>query len=112
MMLTTIVLFALAAVGGTVLTWMHLRDGDAPLVFAAGHGVLAAAGLVLLIWSVLQGGATGTLWAAVVLFVLAALGGFYLMVKHLQGESLSSGLMLGHGGAAVVGLVLLLIAYF
>lgn len=111
MMLTVIILFALAAVGGLVLTWMHLQNGDAPLLFAGGHGVLAATGLVLLLWTVLQAGASGMLWTATILFILAALGGFFLIVKHLRGESLSPGLMYGHGGTAVVAFVLLLIGY-
>lgn len=111
MMLAAIILFALAVGGGVVLAWMHLQNDDAPLLFASGHGVLGAAGLVSLLWAVLQGSATGLLWAAVVLFVLTALGGFVLITKHLRGESLSAGLMYGHGSTAVVAFILLLIAY-
>lgn len=111
MMLTAVILFALAAIGGLVLTAMHLQRGDAPLTFAAGHGILGAGGLVVLLWTTLQGSATGLLWTSVGIFVLAAVGGLVLITKHLRGESLSAGLMYGHGAAAVVAFVLLLVAY-
>lgn len=106
-----LIAFALAAVGGLVLIRMHLRKNDAPLGLAALHGLLAATGLVLLLWFVLQNGAEGLLWGSVALFLLAALGGFVLITKHLRGESLPTGLMYGHGGAAVVAFILLLVAY-
>lgn len=111
MLLYVLILFAVAALGGLVLARMHLKDDDAPLGLAAVHGLLGAAGLVLLLWFVLQNAAGGMLWGAVVLFVLAALGGFVLITKHLRGESLSSGLIYTHGAAAVIGFVLLLFVY-
>lgn len=111
MLLYAIIAFAVAAIGGLVLARMHLNDDDAPLGFAAVHGILGAAGLVLLLWFVLQNGVGGMIWGSVVLFVLAALGGFVLITKHLRGESLSSGLIYTHGGVAVVGFVLLLFVY-
>lgn len=111
MLLYVLILFAVAALGGLVLARMHLKDDDAPLGLAAVHGLFGAAGLVVLVWFVLQNGAGGMLWGAVVLFVLAALGGFVLITKHLRGESLSSGLIYTHGGAAVIGFVLLLFVY-
>lgn len=110
-MLTALIVFALAAVGGLVLLRLHVKHDDAPLGLAALHGLLAATGLVLLLWFVLQNGASGLLWASVALFVVAALGGFVLITKHLRGESLPNGLMYGHGGAAVVAFILLLIGY-
>lgn len=111
MLLYVLIIFAVAALGGLVLARMHLKDDDAPLGLAAVHGLLGAAGLVLLVWFVLQNGAGGMLWGSVILFVLAALGGFVLITKHLRGESLSSGLIYTHGAAAVIGFVLLLFVY-
>lgn len=112
MISTALVLFALAALGGIGLAWMHLQNDDAPLGIAAVHGLLGAAGLVVFLWALLQSGGGGLLWGSLVLFVLSALGGFLLIAKHLRGESLSSGLIFTHGGAAVVAFVLLLIAHF
>jgi len=111
MLLTALILFGLTALGGVALLWMHLQNDDAPLGIAAVHGLLGAAGIAVLVWTVLQTGAGGLLWGAVILFVLSALGGFVLIAKHLQGDSLAPSLMYGHGGAAVVAFVLLVAAY-
>lgn len=111
MLMTALIVFALAAIGGATLLWMHLQNDDAPIGLAAIHGVLAATGLVLLLWTVLQNGATRLLWSSVVLFVMAALGGFVLFTKHLRGESLPAGLLYGHGAAAVIAFLLLASAY-
>lgn len=111
MISTALILFALAAIGGIGLTLLHIKKDDAPLSVAAVHGILGAAGLVVLLWTVLQSGAGSLVWGSVVLFLLAALGGFVLITKHLRGESLTSTLMFTHGGAAVVAFVLLLVAY-
>ncbi|MEX2104461.1 MAG: hypothetical protein WD907_03905, partial [Bacilli bacterium] len=74
------------------------------------HGGVAATGLVLLIIAVLQG-ATGTLpLTALVLFVIAALGGFVLFAFHLRGRQLPKGLIYVHGLLAVVAEVLLIVA--
>lgn len=109
---TALILFALAALGGVGLAVMHIQNDDAPLIIAAVHGLLAASGLVVLILTVVQSGGSGLVWSSVALFVIAALGGFVLIAKHLQGKSLSNGLIFTHGGAAVVAFVLLLLAYF
>ncbi len=111
MLLTALILFGLAALGGTALLWMHLQNDDAPLGIAALHGLLGAAGLVVLLWTVLQRRAGSLLWASVLLFALAAVGGLVLITNHLRGNSLSPGLMYGHGGAAVVAFVLLIVSY-
>lgn len=111
MLFTALILFGLAALGGLFLLQSHLKNDHASLGVAAVHGLLGAAGLVVLIVTVLQRSAGTLLWAAVALFVIAALGGFVLIAKHLQGESLSPGLMYTHGGAAVIAFVLLLIVY-
>lgn len=107
-----LILFALAALGGIGLAWMHFENDDAPLSIAAVHGLLGAAGLVTLLWTLFQSGGDGLLWGSAVLFVLTALGGFLLIANHLREESLSSSLIFAHGGAAVVAFVLLLIVYF
>jgi hypothetical protein len=104
-----LVLFALAAVGGVTMLLMHLRSKKIPTALAVGHGVLAAVALVLLILAVAGGGASGKLTIAVVLFVVAALGGFVLFAAQLKGKPLSTPLIFIHGGVAVVAFVLLLL---
>ena len=48
--------------------------------------------------------------ASIVLFVIAALGGFVLFRKHTQGQLIPKPLMGVHAAVAVTGFVLLLIA--
>jgi hypothetical protein len=109
MLLASLVLFAVAAVGGATLAVMRLTNRPLPLALALGHGAIAAAGLVVLIVAVVGAAAVGTmLTAALVLFVIAAIGGFTLLSFHLRKKSLPIPLMLGHGGAAVVAFLVLL----
>ena len=99
------ILFGIAALGGVVLALMNER----PMILAIIHGLVAATSLVLLIIGVLQGGA-GTLPAvALILFVVAALGGFVLFASHLRGRNLPKGLIYVHGLLAVIAEVLLII---
>jgi hypothetical protein len=74
------------------------------------HGVAAATALVLLLIAVLANDLSGWATLALVLFVVAALGGFYLASLHLRGARHPTPLVLGHGLIAVVAFVALLIA--
>ncbi|MGG3468620.1 hypothetical protein ABES02_14205 [Neobacillus pocheonensis] len=106
MLTASAIVFALAALGGLVLASREER----PLSVAIIHGLVAATGLVLLIIAVIQG-ASGTLpLTALVLFVIAALGGFVLFSFHLRNRPLPKGLIFLHGLLAVIGEVLLIIA--
>jgi hypothetical protein len=110
MLTASIVLFAIAALGGITLATLRLGNRPLPFSLAIAHGVLAATGLVLLIAAIVVAAATSTvLNAALVLFIVAAIGGAILfLLFHLRGRSLPVPLMLGHGLLAVVAFVLLL----
>lgn len=108
------ILFALAALGGLTLAVLHFRSGGRerpPTALAVGHGLVAAAALVLLIIGVLGAAAGTSVLPAVALaiFVVAALGGAYLFLgKHLRGQPLPSAVVVIHGLAAVAGFLVLL----
>jgi ABC-type maltose transport system permease subunit len=101
-----IVLFALAALGGIVMAVMRFRGRELmPLGLAILHGLLAAAGLVALIWAVTEGlGAK----ASLALFIVAALGGFVLFSFQLRRKAIPIGVMVVHAVVAVAGFLLLL----
>jgi len=102
-------LFAIAALGGITLATLHFRQKGLPMALAVGHGLLGAAGLVVLIVAVV-GGATGNLMiASLALFVIAALGGFALFSFHLRRLRLPTPVVLIHGLVAVVAFLLLLV---
>lgn len=107
MLIYAVIVFALAAVGGLYLATRHLKGSPPPIAVALIHGAVAATGLVLLVLYVLQAGDNQAL-IALVLFLLAALGGFVLFAKHLKGSALSKGLIAGHATLAVIGFLLLL----
>ena len=109
MLVVAAVLFALAALGGIILATLHLKQNDAPVSLALVHGLAAAVGLVLLIIVVTQMPSTGLAGVALVIFLIAALGGFVLFAMHLMRKPLPRGLMFVHALAAVVAFIILLI---
>jgi hypothetical protein len=105
------VLFGLGALGGITLLGLRLRGGNPPLGLAVVHGLAAASGLVTLTIAVLNG-ARGSAVLSLVLFGVAALGGFFLLSFHLRKKLIPVGLILVHGTVAVVAFVVLLMAVF
>lgn len=101
-------LFLLGAVGGLVMATRSFQGQSIPGVLAAGHGLLVVAGLVLLILTVLAGAVPASLTAAVVVFILAALGGLYLLSFHLKKQRHPRGVIVAHASLAVAGVVLLI----
>ena len=74
------------------------------------HGIAAAAGLVTLLLAVMGGDVPGLAKASLVVFVLAALGGFALFAMHLQRKALPKPVVVIHALVAVTGFALLLVA--
>jgi hypothetical protein len=114
-MLTNAVwLFALAAIVGVYMGVLHSRGRTPPPVLAAVlHGVLAVCGVVLLLLGVMQLGFGKTVhtWS-LVLFVLAALGGLYLVSHHFRGQPLPGGVIVIHAMIAVIAFLILVVAVF
>src|ERR1700757_3668271 len=111
---TATVLLAITAVGGLVLAYTRFaRDAEPPAWLAMIHGPLAASAVTLLIYAAATVGIpTLAVWA-VVLFVLAALGGMTLNLGyHWTHRPLPKGLIVGHAAAAVVGFIMLDVAAF
>ncbi len=108
MLTYTVLIFAVAAVGGAVLASKVLTGKLAPWALSILHALLGAAGLVLLAIQVLQGNGLGRVTAALALLVVAALGGFYLASIHLRKQIAHKGIVLIHAGVAVAGFLTLL----
>lgn len=110
------VLFVLAALGGLAMVALRVsKNQNPPTALAVGHGVIAAAGLIALIYEVLTATVAAPAMAnwAIGVFVVAALGGVGMFtLYHLRGRLLPVWMMLGHGAIAVAGLVLLLFAIY
>lgn len=109
-MTIALILFAIAAVGGIVLAVIRFRGQPyPPLGLALVHGLFAAAGLVALIAGVAQGHAPSPATTALILFIIAALGGFFLFFTHLRKVKLPIWLVVIHALVAVTAFLILLI---
>ncbi|TWI05810.1 hypothetical protein IP90_00066 [Luteimonas cucumeris] len=108
------ILFGLAAAGGLIMAF--IRWGGAPRPpdwLAMGHGLLAAAGLTLLIQAACTTGLPVLGQAALGLFVIAALGGAFINLRyHARQLPLPKAWVVVHALLAVTAFVLLLAAVF
>ncbi len=114
MLVNSVWLFAVAAIIGVYMAVLHTRGRTPPPVAAAIlHGLLAVSAVVVLLLGVMEIGlgATAHSWA-LGLFVVAALGGLYLVSHHIRGKPLPGGVIVIHGMVAAIALVILLVAVF
>ncbi|HET6450772.1 MAG TPA: hypothetical protein VFI08_05650 [Spirochaetia bacterium] len=109
MVIICIVLFAVAAVFGLINLTRVVGAGRAPRATVYIHGAVAAAALVLLVvYSVLH--AQSAPIVALILFIVAALGGFTLFGIDVATQKPPKWLAFVHGVVAVAGFVFLLVA--
>ena len=106
-MITIILLFAVAAVFGLTLIIPVLQGRTPTRAFVFIHGGVAAIALVMLIIRYVDE-MSAVPQISVILFVVAALGGFVLFSRDLQKKSIPKGLALIHAGAAVAAFLILL----
>lgn len=107
----SLVLFAAAALAGVILASMYAK-GKLTTGGALIHGLFAASGLILLIISAVNNQTTAIMNYALVLFVIAALGGAILFVSHLKKGMLPKPLIAIHAIAAVVAFLMMLSGTF
>ena len=109
---TAVVLLAISAVGG--LTMAGIRFGGKPRPptwLAMLHGFLSAAAVTLLAYAAFTVGIPMVAQWALILFVLAALGGVFMNLNyHWKLLPLPKWLVLVHAAIAVTGFVLLIAA--
>ena len=112
MLRTAVALFAIAALGGLVMAGLRFAGRpNPPTWMAMAHGLLAAAGITLLLFACIVLGAPLSAKVAAVLLVLAAMGGASLnLMYHWKNLPLPKGFIAGHAALAVLGFALLVIA--
>jgi hypothetical protein len=103
-------LFILAALGGIVMAGIRFSSGrNPPVLIPYLHGLLAGAGLTLLIYASWVGGIGGMVMVSIVLLLIAAAGGSVLnLVYHWKQVPIPKGLTAAHILLAVTGVALLL----
>lgn len=111
MLKLAVLLFAIAAIGGLIMAIRIFQGRLAPWGLSIVHALLGATGLVLVLLNVLTGSTT-VLIAALVLLVVAALGGFFLASIHFRGQLAPKAVVIVHALVAVAGFLLLAGAVF
>lgn len=106
-MITIILLFAVAAIFGLTLIIPVLQGKTPTRAFVFIHGGVAAIALVMLIIKYMDESSTVP-QISVILFVVAALGGFVLFSRDLQKKPIPKALAMIHAGAAVAAFLILL----
>jgi hypothetical protein len=111
MIYTSIILFVLSAgLGLTILIkWLTKKSASMAVVYS--HGIVAALALVLLLVYALKNPDHFPL-ASIILFVVAALGGFYMFFNDLKKKESPMVVAIFHALFAVAGLVALLFFTF
>ncbi|MBL7931523.1 MAG: hypothetical protein JNL60_06465 [Bacteroidia bacterium] len=107
MMYFTIALFALSAVLGLIILINWLTKKNAPRGVVYSHGLVAALALVLLIVYAVQN-PDNFPKASIILFVIAALGGFYMFFNDLKKKTSPLAIAFIHALLAVAGFIMLL----
>lgn len=109
LLLAAAIVFALTAAGGALLLSYVLRGKPTPKMVTFIHGPAGALGIVLLLALWLRG--ETRVAASLGLFVLAALGGFFLLYRDLAHGHVPRPIAIVHGLVAVTAFVLLLRAF-
>lgn len=108
MIRTAVALLAIGALGGLVMAFIRLsKASNPPSELAMLHGLLAAAGVTLLLYAAMTVGIPVLAQVGLGFLVIAAIGGVVLNLKYQwQRVLLPRGLMIGHAALAVIGFVL------
>jgi hypothetical protein len=109
---TSSTLLSLVALIGMALAVMRFgSDAPPPAWPAKLHGLLATAGVTLLIYAWFTVGLPSAAGIALALFLVAAAGGLLMSLAfHGRGRPLPEGLIFAHLSVASLGLILLLAA--
>jgi hypothetical protein len=113
-MQTSAVLLTITAIGGVVMAVIRFSGAPHPPTWLAMvHGLLSGSAVTLLLYASFTVGLPMLANSAIVLFVLAALGGIVMNLNfHWKLLPLPKWLVVVHGGIAVIGFLLLLGAVF
>lgn len=107
MLIASIIIFAVAAIFGLTLIVPILQNKETPKISVVFHGLFAVTGLVLLIIFTINNSVSPVV--SLVLFIIAALGGFILVGRDFMKKPGPKGLAVIHASAAVIAFILLLI---
>ena len=107
MIYTAIALFALSAILGLtiLIKWLTKKEASKAVIWS--HGLVAATALVILVVYALQN-PDNYPQVSLILFVVAAIGGFYMFFRDLNKKNSPLSIAFIHALLAVGGFVMLL----
>ena len=108
MLYVILILFAIAALLGILILKNWLSGKNASRSLAYSHGAMAAIALVLLLVYLISN-RTNWLTLSTVLFAAAALIGFYLFFRDINGKMSATWIAVLHGVVALAGFLFLLL---
>ena len=108
MILTSILLFLTAALFGLYMAARVFGGNLPPWIAVILHGVLAASGLLVLLYALFVGAQSAAAVIGAVLLVVAALGGFFMFSYQLRKAIPPKAVVVVHALAAVLGVVCLI----
>jgi hypothetical protein len=108
MLISALIIFAIGALGGLYLASHVLRSKLAPWPVSLLHAGLGAIGLLIVIYAAVTAGISHAALTALIILVIAALGGFYLASIHLRSTVAPKPVVFIHAGVAVIGFLTLL----
>lgn len=108
MLYTSIGLLLVAALFGLYMAARIFKGALPPWGAVIAHGVLAASGLLVLLYALFTGMQDASLMIGAVLLVIAALGGFFMFSYQLRKAAPPKAVLVVHALAAVLGVVFLL----
>ena len=103
-------IFIIAAILGMYLLSLVLREKSTPKKIMVIHGFFAAIGLVLLVIYCIRHQSSPL--TSLVLFIIAALGGFVMAFRDITGKKIPKWLGVVHGLVALTGFGFLLVYAF
>ncbi len=107
---SAVAVLGMTAIFGMYLLSLILRNKSTPKGVTIIHGVMAAIALVLLI--IYCFGNSPSPWVSLIVFVLAAIGGFYINFKDISGKPVPKWFAVTHGVIALTGFGLLIFFAF
>ncbi len=108
MLITSIVLFGLAAVLGVTILIPLLTGKPIIRPVAVVHGIFAATALIILIIFSINYSDNSNI-SSIILFIFAAIGGFILFVRDLSKKPGPKALALVHAAVAVIAFLILVV---
>ena len=108
MLTYAVIIFAIGALGGLYLASHVLRGQLAPWPVSLLHAGLGALGLLFVIYAAVTSGIPHAAVTALIILIIAALGGFYLASIHLRSTIAPKPVVFVHAGVAVIGFLTLL----